>query len=145
MRLDVGCGSSPTGDVNIDIKRMHAHNFVLADAQHLPFKTGIFHHVYSNHVVEHVDDPIAMTKELLRVSKDKVTIKTPHLFCYASRGIPYFSKFTGFTYHFHVWTSFYWRNLLAKFKHVIKIKPNLHTPYWYIPFKSIEIVVEVKK
>lgn len=147
MILDVGCGSSPKGHVNLDIERQCArmHTFVLADAEHLPFKNGSFETVYSSHVVEHVCNPRVMIKELLRVSKNKVIVKTPHLWSYASRGLLKFNKLTGFTYHLHSWTSEYWNKLLAYYEHVIKIKPNLHTPLWFIPFKSIEMIIEVTK
>jgi len=44
MTLDVGCGDNQKGDVNIDIQKPlgYVENFVLADAEHLPFKTKCF-------------------------------------------------------------------------------------------------------
>lgn len=121
------------------------HIDVLCDGQHLPFRSNSFSTVYSSHVVEHVDDPVLMVRELLRVARDHVTIKTPHLFSYASKGVPYFSEKTGFTYHIHSWTASYWKRLLSKFKHSVKTMPNLHTPFWWIPLKSIEMIIEVHK
>jgi ubiquinone/menaquinone biosynthesis C-methylase UbiE len=70
-RLDVGCGVTPTGTVNVDFVRsgenLHVgavmldpktiSNFVVADATHLPFKDGAFSLVFSSHVIEHVPDP----------------------------------------------------------------------------------------
>jgi ubiquinone/menaquinone biosynthesis C-methylase UbiE len=90
--LDVGCGAQPKGTVNVDFVRRglnphvgefmrdpHAiQNFVIADACHLPFKTGTFSLVVSNHVIEHVPNPKEMFGELCRVSKDRVLVRCPH-------------------------------------------------------------------
>ena len=145
MKLDVGCGSSPKGSANCDIEKQKVASFVQCDAQYLPFRDCAFSTVYSGHTVEHVNNSRLMVKELLRVSNGKVIIRTPHLFSYASRGLPMFSKFTGFTYHIHAWTRGYWKHLFANFKCKITIKPCLTTAFWWIPLKSIEIVVEVQK
>lgn len=73
MRLDVGCGNRPTGDVNVDLypeknpyrkteniqpitETKKIPNFIRSDAFHLPFKDGCFGEVVSNSVLEHVDD-----------------------------------------------------------------------------------------
>jgi hypothetical protein len=86
LKLDVGCGANltnpksiPQGDVNCDIQKPNRKitNFVLCDAQHLPFKDGTFSSVLANHVIEHVDNPFLMLKEMLRVANGKVTIVTP--------------------------------------------------------------------
>jgi hypothetical protein len=95
-KLDVGCGTKPKGDVNVDFfgkgfnpqtgdqvqgnfmapKRIR--NFVMADASHLPFKDGAFKVVLSWHTIEHVQDPFLMFKELCRVAKRKVIVRCPH-------------------------------------------------------------------
>lgn len=151
--LDVGCGDKPKGDINCDIKygglcknfSGKISNFVLCDAQYLPFRDQAFSTAYSSQVVEHVKNPRLMTKELLRVSKKKVEIMTPHIFSYASRGLPLLSKLTGFTYHIHSFNQGYWKKLLSNFKHATKIRPCLTTEFWWVPLKSIEIVIEVEK
>ncbi len=97
MRLDVGCGLTPSGDVNCDlftsegqhrtrakgergpvleVKRIR--NFVVCDAQHLPFCDGAFKEVVCNHVIEHVSSPRGLLVELLRVSDYEVTLHCPH-------------------------------------------------------------------
>lgn len=91
--LDVGCGFSPKGDVNTDLfitdknghrmqesnlKEIKISNFVLCDAQYLPFKSNTFNTVISYHVIEHVNNPQLMLKELIRVSNDEIKIKCPH-------------------------------------------------------------------
>ncbi|MFQ6074305.1 MAG: class I SAM-dependent methyltransferase [Candidatus Bathyarchaeia archaeon] len=90
--LDVGCGSRPKGDVNVDLrspkyvdpkkhfyldpKRMR--NFVRASAEYLPFRDSVFSSVVSFHVIEHVENPIGMLNETIRVSSSNVVIKCPH-------------------------------------------------------------------
>jgi len=97
MKLDVGCGVKPTGDVNIDlytdrnlyrrgegissvIDTKKIPNFVLANASHLPFKDDCFDEVYSNSVLEHVDDYYGMLKEVWRVCRrnGQIFITTEH-------------------------------------------------------------------
>lgn len=156
MILDVGCGNYPKGNVNCDVNKAlrKIDNFVLCDGQFLPFKTGSFEIVYSTHVIEHVDNPCLMTKELLRTSKNQIIIYTPHIFSYSSRGIPFFRRLTKFTYHKYAFTRGYWHILLKNFKHSIKLIPNPHNPpntvylkdrFWWLPFKSIEIRIVIEK
>ena len=93
MILDVGCGYLPKGDVNTDLfltdkkghrmqesslKEIKISNFVLCDAQHLPFKSNTFSKVVSHHVIEHVNFPHLMLKELIRCSGDEIEVKCPH-------------------------------------------------------------------
>jgi SAM-dependent methyltransferase len=92
----VGCGSRPTGDVNVDcfvrgwnnqegdqkqgefLNPRLIPNFIVAHAEYLPFKDGCFEVVFSSHTIEHVKDPLRMLKELFRVSKRQVTVRCPH-------------------------------------------------------------------
>jgi len=92
--LDVGCANRPKGDVNVDlfIRKPNPHienqliepsiipNFVLADACHLPFSGKCFDQVFSSHLIEHVDDPYLLLRELIRVSSKVTEIYTPHRF-----------------------------------------------------------------
>ena len=95
MRLDVGCGDKPTGNVNCDLYVNHSphlgdprkiinpkltQNFVRCDAHKLPFKSSSFDLVYSSHLVEHLKHPTKALFEMLRVSKEKVLIVVPHRF-----------------------------------------------------------------
>jgi hypothetical protein len=92
MKLDVGCGNYPQGDVNCDLyitdvghrgtkgkslnlKRIK--NFVLCDSQQLPFKEECFDEVVSRGVIEHVDDPWLHIKELVRVSCCAIYLRCP--------------------------------------------------------------------
>lgn len=94
--LDVGCGAIPKGDINVDffkggvnkqvgnqktgvyVNPKNIRNFVVADAQHLPFKKCIFNRVICNHVIEHVANPYLLLTELLRVAKREVVVTCPH-------------------------------------------------------------------
>lgn len=92
MILDIGCGEVPRGDVNVDLNidsSIHRGsklnvkkipNFVLADAQHLPFKSACFEKVRSSHVIEHVPNPMLMLQEMTRVSSRYVLVRCPHRF-----------------------------------------------------------------
>lgn len=94
MILDVGCGSKPCGTVNVDLfskkfadpSKHHVlspkeiRNFVFADASSLPFRFDVFDVVHSRHVIEHVEKPLKMLRELIRVSRGKIIVVTPHRF-----------------------------------------------------------------
>ena len=77
--MDVGCGSYPQGDINVDLeKRIEViPNFVKADGQHLPFRDNVFSLVHSQHTIEHAPDPFLFLKELFRVSKNQVILRCP--------------------------------------------------------------------
>jgi len=88
--LDLGCGSFPKGDVNVDlflapiqsaeklpIEPKKIKNFVLADAHYLPFRDDTFTIVYSSHVLEHLVNPYIALKEFKRVSRAVVYINVP--------------------------------------------------------------------
>jgi hypothetical protein len=94
--LDVGCGSRPRGDFNVDLcsggwNRQEGNqvngefldpslikNFRVADAQSLPFENDSFESCYSSHTIEHVADPFRMLSEMVRVSKRLVVVRCPH-------------------------------------------------------------------
>ena len=91
MKLDVGCGNFPRGDVNIDLRgagsvhrfcrdkiRVKAiKNFVRADAEHLPFRNKIFPESISSHSIEHVKNPVRMISEMKRVTRGTVNVISP--------------------------------------------------------------------
>ena len=89
MRLDVGCGNTPKGDVNIDLPSSERHrdeikrvpkkipNFVYASSYALPFRKNSFDEVVSFHLLEHLETPLTALREMVRVSKNVVTIVVP--------------------------------------------------------------------
>jgi ubiquinone/menaquinone biosynthesis C-methylase UbiE len=93
--LNVGCGTVPSGDVNLDLFKGETYhrardgigkslevnkikNFITATGYSLPFPNNSFPLVVSNHVIEHLDYPVKFLNELLRVSSHKVLIHCPH-------------------------------------------------------------------
>lgn len=97
MILDVGCGFQPRGDVNCDLyvkdslnhrnqgegSTIQVHrvpNFVVCDAQFLPFQDRVFETVFCGQVIEHLENPLRLLKELSRVSAWKVQVETVHRF-----------------------------------------------------------------
>jgi SAM-dependent methyltransferase len=96
--LDVGCGHRGRGDVNVDLHpEATAHrsvdqrvcddvglnvkkisNFVVADGCHLPFRTGSFGLVLSQHLIEHLENAEALVGEMIRVSGGRIEIRCPY-------------------------------------------------------------------
>lgn len=89
--LDIGSGGDPFPYATVLVDRFtgptqHRHaelvrdgrRFVEADIAALPFKDGEFDFVYCAHVLEHIDDPIAACREMMRVAR-RGYIETPTL------------------------------------------------------------------
>lgn len=89
--LDVGCGTSPVGDVNCDLfvkKTIHRGYdtslsfrdkiLVCCSSEYLPFSNKSFDFTYSKELLEHVDDPLKTLRELIRVTKKRLLIIVPH-------------------------------------------------------------------
>lgn len=111
--LDVGCGLYSKGQVNIDIKKANlkqksVSNFVVADAQNLPFRDNCFSVIYSSHVMEHLPNPLQALREWKRVA-GSVEIYTPSAFdLYHEKG------------HIYTWNLHTFQNILSiVFKNVI--------------------------
>jgi len=73
--LDVGCGSRPRGDVNIDIKlsdewkRYGNRDFIYCDAHYLPLRSNSFDEAFCFVVLPYVRNEIQVVRELSRVLK----------------------------------------------------------------------------
>jgi len=72
MILNMGCGGTCFGDVNIDVNKKvfnlkEKKVFLQCDAHHLPFKSNCFSQIYSIDVLEHVDSPANYLREAKRV------------------------------------------------------------------------------
>lgn len=88
----IGCGNKAFGDVNIDLypedrnqcsfnwDPKKVKNFVLADAQYLPFIDNAFNKIYSSHVLEHIPNPLQAVREMKRVCFDRVYLLLPSQF-----------------------------------------------------------------
>jgi SAM-dependent methyltransferase len=95
-KLNLGCGESKKpGYVNVDWQQA-VHPDVLHDLNHLPypFADGTFDVIEAFHVIEHLDRPLAVTKELHRILKTggRLEIKVPHF----SRGFTHAEHTHGF-------------------------------------------------
>lgn len=144
MELDVGCGIYPKGDVNCDlfiqpvsrnfgvIDPKIIPNFILCDAQYLPFKNNAFSKVLSFHVIEHVKNPILLLKELIRVTKGLIELKCPHRF---ARGRP--------IYHLHFFNVKWFDKVLKKLGVRYVIKTNLKG-FPHIIFSIIQLPSEIE-
>lgn len=86
--LDVGCGATPAGNVNVDlmipddsynqtIRPKEITNFVKADANYLPFRKGAFHIARCSHLLEHVETPARTIAEMARVSSKRLILIVP--------------------------------------------------------------------
>lgn len=91
MKLDIGCGNFPVGDVNVDLfpkKGMYRtwkeklrvkeiSSFVNADAHYLPFKDNSFDLVSSYQLICHVRNPSKVLTEMIRVANGKILVTAP--------------------------------------------------------------------
>lgn len=69
LGLNIGCGdANKDGLLGLDVRRTDIVDFV-ADARSLPFRDGVFEHVYSSHTIEHFSytDTRTVLIEWLRV------------------------------------------------------------------------------
>ena len=115
MRLDVGCGGDPKGDVNIDLywgESPHTaryidprgiKNFVIADAHHLPFRDDCFTSIVCDNVLEHLEKPWEALKEFSRVAGEALII------------VPNNPVLREREEHLYTWTPVSLRNLLSRF------------------------------
>lgn len=118
MNLDVGSSGELRGDVNVDLINLHlAHDkiFVRADAQYLPFAENVFKETTCYHVIEHVENPSFLLKELIRVTKNKVTVKCPYRF----------SLYAKSSQHKHYFNKRWFRKQLSKMSVIFHAAVNL--------------------
>ena len=66
LTLDVGSGSRPKGDINLDVIPSKLCD-VAGDAQVLPFREGVFSKCFCSQVLEHLDYPHKALREMVRV------------------------------------------------------------------------------
>lgn len=126
MKLDIGCGSKPIGDVNLDLfTGLNPHhgfdydpkeilNFILGDAQDLPFRTSVFSQVICDNVLEHISHPYKALDEMARVSKGSVYIIVPNN-----------PPIREHREHLYTWSLTSLRNLLSK--HFTKVEISGYT------------------
>ena len=77
--IDLGCGATPAGDVNIDLNPSwsFAKNFILASAEKMPIRSNIASLLVTSHLLEHVLNPFEVLSEIKRVT-NKAIIRVPN-------------------------------------------------------------------
>lgn len=71
--LDVGCGwvrdaHKRRGEIGLDLHRGYCD--IIGDAQHLPFRDGIFDAILLYSILEHLDNPLQCLRESRRVARN---------------------------------------------------------------------------
>ncbi len=95
-RLNLGSGAfKKTGYLNVDGNPAADPDLVVdLNAIPYPFETGRFERIEADHVLEHLDDPFAVMRELHRVLADggRLRVRVPHF----SRGFTHADHKRGF-------------------------------------------------
>lgn len=125
LSLDVGCGTYPKGDINIDLyitpEERRSQGFVevtfkeipeyliKADAHHLPFKNNTFQKIICSHTIEHLLQPyIALTEIYRTIKKNGVLVldlpnsklvsteHQTHFYSWTTSSLSHLLKYVGF-------------------------------------------------
>lgn len=84
MIIDLGCGNSPKGDINCDLKHYESkvENFVLCDIHYLPFRDKTFEEACCTEVFEHIYSHNLVLKETKRILKNGgiLMLSVPNIF-----------------------------------------------------------------
>jgi ubiquinone/menaquinone biosynthesis C-methylase UbiE len=87
-KLNLGCGENyREGWVNTEVlKKLKADKYFDLNSLPYPFESSSFDEVLMKMVLEHLNDPIKVLKELVRITKNegKITIMVPHASSYAN-------------------------------------------------------------
>jgi len=134
-KLNLGCGSDyKDGWINVDcigVKKDLSHNL---NKIPYPFKNNIFDEILMRMILEHVDRPLDVLREVIRISKNgaKITIIVPHARSLASlTDLQHKTHFTENSFSADLLKEYNINNL------VLKKKEFLYKNSWkkYIPFK----------
>jgi len=142
--LDVSCGDYPVGTTNLDFnvngvtEQRHegpvhlalTPNFVKGECCHLPFRTGTFEMVRCSHLIEHLDDPIALIREMARVSKHHIMVICPFKYGVYAAMTP-FSKLRKLGVHKNTFDAEWFEQVFKKLG-LIRIRVS-YSVYRYIP------------
>ena len=115
--LDVGCGENARGNINMDcyIPGKLPRNFILANAEYLPFKPNSIDIILSYYNIEHLINPAAHIMSLYETVKNKVEIVTDNsewlgdmIFRVIGDGRIFHDE------HYYKWSIEYFANLLSR-------------------------------
>lgn len=88
--LDLGCGGSPKGDINIDLYMLNSPctnqkilpsripNFIQASVGFSPIRDGSMYGVKAYHLIEHSTEPTEWIEEMVRIAQKWVIIAVPN-------------------------------------------------------------------
>ena len=138
MKLDIGCGNNPKGDVNLDLsigRNLHRDNvaintkevpnFILADVNYLPFRDNSFSEICCYHVIEHRGvNPSRAVEEMIRVATERVEIRLPPTI------ILFIQKLFHLHAHQNTLTPAYFHHLLQKVDHTVEIYRGFVRTNW---------------
>jgi len=123
--LDVGCGSKPWGNINLDLnvgKSKHhkfsydvkqIKNFTRGDATSLPFKNKSIDVLIARHCLEHIPEPLKAVIEFERVTREKIIIMVPNN-----------PTNTEFKTHIYSWSLVSLKNFLNLVFENVEVYPN---------------------
>ncbi len=169
MKLNLGCGFDyKEGYINCDIRGVKADKYFDLNKFPYPFKDNSIDKVLISHVLEHLNEPVNILKEIYRICKNNAIVKIQ---------VPYFSSESAFSdiehKHFFSYTTFdaidsdnpihnrnpfyekcdfkivkkrlNWRKQLFFFN-VFNLFPRIYQELfcWWFPAKELEVVL-VKK
>ena len=116
--LEIGCGQHPTTGYNLslDIDRDNQPT-VVADANHIPFRDGIFQRVCLFEVLEHTSCPMLVLNEVNRVMQFKgfLELSVPNIYHFGDTFLWILSKSIPVTHeHINSWRAPELSNLLQR-------------------------------
>ncbi len=115
--VDVGCGSNPRGDINIDcyIPDPLPSNFILANIEFLPIKVKSVDVLTSYYNLEHLVNPAQFIQVACTIAKKKVAIITDNsdwigdlIFRFIGKGRIFHDE------HYYKWSTEYLDNLIHR-------------------------------
>jgi len=121
MILDIGCGQGKVeGSIGLD-RSQYTDCDIVADAHHLPFVENIFGRIHLHLLLEHVESPFYVLKEVNRVLSEDgyIFLSVPNLHLEAIIFLLLNKEFHQTRDHISRWTRGEMRNLLSKTGFVI--------------------------
>jgi SAM-dependent methyltransferase len=120
MILDVGSGPADgkhiylnhADAVHVDVQKNSFHLEVQCDAQFLPFYDDCFDYANLSHILEHVDSPFQVMREISRVSRIAI-VKVPNA--------SYYRLYACSPDHIYGWTTFNLENLIKRHFDEVKV------------------------
>jgi SAM-dependent methyltransferase len=88
--LDIGCGSNPRGNLNLDLYQgtsvhhkydynpIDIEKFVNGDGSRLPYRDKSIDFIVSRHCLEHIPEPLRAIEDWARVARKGVVIMVPN-------------------------------------------------------------------